>query len=234
MTQTPLWTILIPTIGRRQAQFRRLVIELLSQAEPRHGQVTILAYYNNGERPLAEIRQALVEAAAGTYVSFVDDDDWVPDYYVQQVRTAIHEYAAASPPGEAPPIARLPDYIGWRMQHYSDGHPSKPTFHSLAYGRWWDDDRGYYRDVSHLNPILRSKALLADFRGGNPPEDVSWADQMRGLLKTEAVIDPEFVMYHYYSSGDSTWRPGSVKKTGAERRTKIEHPLFAWHPDSAP
>lgn len=240
MTETPLWTILVPTIGRRQAQFRRLAIELLAQAEPRHGQVTVLAYYNNGERPLAEIRQALVEGASSTYVSFVDDDDWVPDYYVQQVRTAIHEYAADNPELQLPQFdvrtvsrGRLPDYVGWRMQHYSDGVPSKPTYHSLAYKRWWDDEHGYYRDVSHLNPILRSKALLADFRGGNPPEDVSWADQMRGLLQTEVVIDPEFVMYHYYSSGDSTWRPGSVKATGSERRAQIEHPLFAWHPDSS-
>lgn len=221
----PLWTILIPTIGRRQAQFKRLALELLAQAELHSGEVTVLAYYNNGERPLAQIRQALVEAAGSFYVSFVDDDDWVPEFYVEKVLGAAGDYGAQ--------FEAWPDYIGWRMQHYSDGHPSKPTYHSLAYGKWYDDSRGYYRDVSHLNPIRRELALQADFRGGNPPEDVSWADQMRGLLRTEVVIPPEHVMYHYYSSGDSTWRPGSVKATGSERRAKIEHPLFAWHPDSS-
>jgi len=236
----PLWTILIPTIGRRRAQLRKLLIELLAQAEPRVGQVRVLAYYNQGEQPLSHVRQALVEQATGTYVSFVDDDDWVPEYYVQQVRTAIHEYAAG--PGVDPdavgtqpgPIGRtsFPDQVGWRMQHYADGHPSKPTYHSLQYKGWHDDARGYYRDISHLNPIRRELALQVDFRDGNPPEDVSWAIAMRGRVRTEARIPDEHVMYHYYSSGDSTWRPGSVKHDGGVRPV-IEHPLFDWHPESS-
>jgi len=235
VTQQPLWTILVPTIGRRRDKFRRLVIELLAQAEPRVGQVRVLAYYNQGERPLSEIRQALVEAATGTYVSFVDDDDWVPDYYVQQVRTAIHEWAAAHavPPGVSVIGSKWPDQVGWRMQHYSDGHPSKPTYHSLQYGSWYEDDKGYYRDISHLNPVRRNLALRVDFRRGDPPEDVAWTVQMRGHVRTEARIPDEYVMYHYYSSGDSTWRPGSVKHDGGTR-PEISHPLFDWHPDSTP
>lgn len=229
---TPLWTILIPTIGRRQVQFQKLLIELLAQAEPRLGEVNVLAYYNNGERPLGQIRQALVEAAESWYVSFVDDDDWVPDYYVQQVRTAIHDYAAQL--DVALDRAQLPDQVGWRMQHYADGVPSKPTYHSLRHRSWWDDEKGYYRDHSHLNPVRRELALAhGDFRRGDPPEDVGWADQMRGHIKTEVYIPDEFIMYHYYSTGDSTWRPGSVQADPALRRPTIEHPLFRWHPDSS-
>ena len=244
MMIAPLWTILIPTIGRRADQFRALVLELLAQAEPRHGEVTVLAYYNNGEHSLGHIRQSLVEHARSIYVSFVDDDDRVPDYYVQQVRTAIHEYAAdhfepLSPDFEptVPGVTHqthLPDQVGWRMQHYSDGVPSKPTYHSIKYRDWWDDERGYYRDVSHLNPIRRELALAhGDFRRGDPPEDVAWSDQMRGHIKTEALVPDEYAMYHYHSSGDSTWRPGSVQPTGSERRVEIEHPLFVYHPDSS-
>ena len=228
---SPLWTILIPTIGRRADQFRALVLELLAPAEPRLGEVTILAYYNNGEKPLGHIRQALVEAATSHYVSFVDDDDRVPEHYVQQVRTAIHEYAS-----QHQQVDRLvlPDQVGWRMQHYSDGFPSKPTYHSLQYRGWWDDEHGYYRDVSHLNPVRRELALAhGDFRRGDPPEDVTWSVQMRGHIKTEARIPDEYVMYHYYSSGDSTWRPGSVTWRPEYRRPQIEHPLFAYHPESS-
>ena len=236
----PLWTILVPTIGRRRAQFRRLVIELLAQAEPRLGQVRVLAFYNQGEHPLAQVRQALVQAATGTYVSFVDDDDWVPDFYVQQVRTAIHDHASweikDAVVGDlrigSGTLHMLPDQVGWRMQHYSDGHPSKPTYHSLEYGGWYEDEKGYYRDISHLNPIRRELALQVDFRDGNPPEDVSWANAMRGRVLTEARVSYEYPMYHYYSSGDSTWRPGSVKHDGG-RRPLVEHPLFDWHPDSS-
>jgi hypothetical protein len=236
VTQTPLWTILVPTIGRRRDRFRRLLIELLAQAEPRVGQVRVLAYYNQGERPLSEIRQALVEAATGTYVSFVDDDDWVPEDYVGRVRAAIHEYAIAAGATWAADrlagSAHLPDQVGWRMQHYSDGVPSKPTYHSLQYGGWYEDDKGYYRDISHLNPVRTSLARRVDFRRGDPPEDVAWTVQMRQHVHTEARIPHEYVMYHYYSSGDSTWRPGSVKHDGG-RRPQIEHPLFDWHPESS-
>ena len=229
----PLWTILIPTIGRRRDKLRQLVRELLVQAEPRLGAVRVLAHYNQGERPLSEIRQALVEAATGLYVSFVDDDDRVPGYYVQQVRTAIHEYASWETTWPGPgTICVLPDQVGWRMQHYADGVPSKPTYHSLQYGGWSDDEQGYYRDISHLNPVRRALALRADFRRGDPPEDVSWAVQMREHVHTEARISDEYVMYHYYSSGDSTWRPGSIKHDGGVRPV-IEHPLFDWHPESS-
>jgi hypothetical protein len=230
-TWAPLWTILVPTIGRRRDRFRRLLIELLAQAEPRAGAVRVLAYYNQGEHPLSHIRQALVEAATGLYVSFVDDDDWVPDYYVRQVRTAIHEHAARFLDEMERPVG--PDQVGWRMQHYADGVPSKPTYHSLQYGGWYEDDKGYYRDISHLNPVRRELALKVDFRRGDPPEDVAWTVQMRQHVRTEALIPYEHVMYHYYSSGDSTWRPGSVKHDGG-RRPQIEHPLFDWHPESSP
>jgi hypothetical protein len=232
----PLWTILVPTIGRRREQFRKLAVELLTQAEPRLGAVRVLAFYNQGEQPLSHVRQALVQAATGTYVSFVDDDDRVPEFYVEQVRTAIHAYVAQRQ-HEQHGLAieypnGLPDQVGWRMQHYADGQPSKPTFHSLEYTGWYEDRNGYYRDVSHLNPVRRELALQVDFRRGDPPEDVSWVNQMRGLVKTEARIPYMYCMYHYYSSGDSTWRPGSVQHDGGARPV-IEHPLFDWHPGSS-
>lgn len=240
MTQShTFWEILIPTIGRRRRKFLRLWESLRAQVE-QYPTIAVLAYYNNGERPLGQIRQALVEASASDYISFVDDDDQVPTFYVEKVAQAVNEYAAHAglewgatghwPDGGT----HLPDQVGWRMQHYADGVPSKPTYHSIRYTHWWDDERGYYRDHSHLNPIRRKIAIgCADFRLGDPPEDVGWADQIRGNVKTEAYIPDEFVMYHYFSSGDSTWRPGSVSADPAYSRPVIEHPQFRWHPDSS-
>lgn len=236
---TAYWTILIPTIGRRQRKFLELWGSLRAQIEP-YPTISVLAYYNNGERTLGAIRQALVEAALSDYISFVDDDDQVPDYYVEKVVDAINAYAIAAgrewgSTGHWPKGGGLlPDQIGWRMQHYADRVPSKPTYHSIDYDHWWDDEKGYYRDHSHLNPIRRKIAIEhGDFRRGDPPEDVGWADQIRGNVKTEARIPDEFVMYHYFSSGDSTWRPGSVSADPAYSRPVIEHEQFRWHPDSS-
>lgn len=210
------WTILVATLGQRGDRLARLLAQLLPQVQQHDGDVTVLAFYNHGEHGLGAVRQALVEHATSDYVSFVDDDDELPTYHVAEV------------------LARLDgivDYVGWQMQTYVDDVPLKPTYHSLRYDHWWDDDHGYYRDVSHLNPIRRELALRADFRRGTPPEDVSWADQVRPHVRTESYVDK--VMYHYRSSsGDSTWRGEGVKRV-ATPRPFVGHPYFAWHPGSS-
>lgn len=211
----PRWEILIATLGRRASHLRALLDQLLPQTVAYDGQVRVTALWNNGEWLLAEIRQALVEHATGRYVSFVDDDDEVPPYFVDEVWRALKSE---------------PDQVGWQMQAYVDGVTLKPTYHSLRHGGWFEDDHGYYRDVSHLNPVRRDLALRCNFTRYEPPEDVSWVQQLREHVKTEAYVDR--VMYHYHaSSSDSTWRPGSVNPSEANYvKLVVDHPHFAWHP----
>lgn len=215
------WDILIATLGQRVDRFENLICSLMPQVRAYSGAVRVTALYNNGEHSLGEIRQALIETSDARYVSFIDDDDVIPSYFVSEVMSAIYH-----PTWLANPV----DYVGWQMQCYVDGSPLKPTFHSLRYDRWYDDANGYYRDVSHLNPTLRERTLHADFRLGEPPEDVSWVDQVRGQLKTETYVDK--VMYHYYSSSDdSTWR-GDVQP-GTYQRLNYFESYFSYHPWSS-
>jgi hypothetical protein len=209
---------LIATLGQRQDRFAELINTLMPQVDRHDGVVTVSALWNNGERPLGEVRQDLLEHATSTYVSFVDDDDEVPDYFVSEV------------------VERLDgdvDYVGWQLQCYLDGKAVKPTYHSIRYDHWFDDRRGYYRDVSHLNPIRRELALTVNYRHVGAPEDVHWANQLRGSVKTEAYVDK--VMYHYRSSaGDSTWRFGSVDQRRAiSPRHVVSSPYFSYHPNSS-
>lgn len=225
MTDKPVWSILVATLGQRRGRFKRLVDVLAPQLAPYAGKVELIAYWNVGEVPLSVIRQSLVDEARGIYISFIDDDDLVPYYFVDEVMGALADYSADH--------GVTPDYVGWRMQTYVDDEPLKPTFHSLRYDHWWDDDAGYYRDVSHLNPI-RKQAVLdvgADFRRTQPPEDVAWSDQLRGHLRTEAYVDR--VMYHYHASpSDSTWKPGAgLPKPGEVVMPPIElsSPYMRYH-----
>lgn len=215
---SPKWNILIATLGQRGDRFKRLIDILMPQVDKCNGDVIVTALWNNGEHSLSHIRQSLIEHADGEYVSFVDDDDVLPHYFVDEI------------------VKRLDgvDYVGWQMQTYIDGNPLKPTFHSLRYDHWWDDANGYYRDVSHLNPVRLQLARQADFRRTTPPEDVAWCDQMRGLVVTEHYIDR--VMYEYYSSSvDTTWRPGSVVTPTTELYTRliVNSPNFSYHPGSS-
>lgn len=181
-------SILIATLGERTNRFVALMIELLKQ---KTDEVEILAYWNNGERPLGEIRQALVDNAKGEYVCFVDDDDRLPEYYVKEILKA---------------IKKKPDYIGWQMQLYHDGQKMKPTYHSLQYKKWHEDDKGYYRDISHLNPIKRNIAKKVSFvveKG--TAEDAPWAQKVRKFVVTEEYIDKPMYFY-WHETHESRWR----------------------------
>lgn len=214
----PKWNILIATLGQRKDKFKRLIDILMPQVDKYDGEVIVTALWNNGEHSLSHVRQSLMESSRGEYTSFIDDDDILPHYFVDEVMERLDGV----------------DYIGWRMQAYSDGYPLKPTFHSLRYDHWWDDANGYYRDISHLNPVRRQLALQADFRRTTPPEDVAWCDQMRGLVLTEHYIDR--VMYEYYaSSTDSTWAPGAVTRPtrGFYSKLDVFSQNFSYHPRSS-
>lgn len=168
--------------ARRERLTGGILQRLLPQVEKYEGDIEVVICEDNFVHSLGEVRQSLVEQSEGTYINFVDDDDDVPDNYCDTVY----------------PLLDGVDYIGWRMQHYTNGVPSKPTFHSLEYDGWWDDEDGYYRDVSHLNPIKRELALKVSFAGPYG-EDARWAEEMNGIPGTSHYI-PE-IMYHYH------WNP---------------------------
>lgn len=215
-TRSPTWNILIATLGQRHDRLSQLLRELLPQVDAQHGRVTVTALFNHGERSLGEVRHSLLTSATADYVSFVDDDDSLPDYHVAEVLCALDDD---------------PDYVGWQMQCYVDGRRMKPTYHSLRYARWYEDDRGYYRDVSHLNPIRTSIAQRGDFRRGVPPEDVNWVDQVRPYVRTERYVDK--IMYYYHASSvDTTWRKNARIRRRRFPRPTFASPNFSFHPES--
>lgn len=211
-TSNPRWSILIATVGRREDRFTRLLELLLPQATD---DVEIIAYWNNFEKPLGEIRQSLVEEATGDYINFIDDDDKIPSYYCAEVLDA---------------LSYNPDYVGWQQQLYQEGMPQKPTFHSLEHSYWHEDEDGWYRNISHLNPIKRDIAKKVTFLvQDGVPEDYDWAQRVAPLVKSEKYIDK--IMYEYYPSAeDSIWR--GINENGSYRRPTVEDKHFKWHTES--
>lgn len=209
------WTILIATIGQRQKRFRRVVDQLIPQVNEYDGRVRITALYNHGERSLNEVRADLVESVDTDYLCFVDDDDEVPRYYVDEVMDRIGEV----------------DYVGWQMQCIMNGAPLKPTFHSLKYPKWFEDGRGFYRHVSHLNPIKTKVARKVSYRTQPQPEDVNWANNVRQYVETEAYIGRCMYTYHA-SSVDTTWRGGAARRV-SHPRPDVPCAHFSYHRNSS-
>ena len=224
---TPTWTILVPTLGQRRNLLQRMLAGLMPQVEAATGRVDVLAYWNNGEVSLADTKQALLNAAAGDYISFVDDDDTVADDYVPSILDALQ---------------CRPDYVGLKMQVYESGRPFVLSHHSLSHGGWMNEGAEYYRrDITCANPMRTDIARTARFdvvdRG--QAEDVPWVSQLRagGLLRSEVFIDR--VLYHYW------WVPSQSAWISPERKIRrhdsqgrpwrplvVDSPHFTWHPAS--
>lgn len=218
----PTWTILIPTLGQRRDSFERLLDHLLPQVDEAGGRVWVLAYWNNGESGLPTIRQRLVEAVETEYLSFVDDDDMVDDRYVADILGALQS---------------RPDYVGFNVQCYTDGEPQGIAYHSLEHRRWRQAmDGRLLRDISHINPMRSRFAKAANFRvaGVGQAEDRIWAQQLRGKLRSEVVIDR--VMYHYYFSRTATaWQRGHLRRIVRDgwEPARPQSPWFYYHPQCA-
>lgn len=210
----PTWTILVPTLGQREHLFMRLLGVLLPQLDAHEGRVRVLAWRNNGQPSISEIRDTLLETAESDYVSFIDDDDLVPEYYVAEVVNA---------------LATRPDHVGFRLEYSTDDQHREIVDHSLRWGGWGRTHDGQlFRDVTHIDPIRRDLAVRSRFavRRGRA-EDRVWVKRVRQHLATEVYIDK--IMYHYLWREDITaWRKPDLI-VPVYGRPEIDHPYFAWH-----
>lgn len=220
-TDRPTWTILVPTIPARATLFARLMDRLLPQLDEHEGRVTVLAWRNVGRPHLGALRDAMLLAAPGEYVSFIDDDDLVPDYYVSEVVRA---------------LAGRPDHVGFQLEFTTEAGGEQVgrevVDHSLRHGRWQRNAEGQLvRDFTHIDPVRRELALNGSFavaRKGRA-EDRQWVKQLRGWLRTEVYIDK--IMYHYlWSHEGSSWGLDKRVVDVPDLPPVPEHPFLFWHP----
>lgn len=87
----PLLSILTPTIPQRIDQLDQLSKKILRQIHTPTGACPVehLIFSDNRARSIGAKRQALLDAARGEYVAFVDDDDDVSDDYVASLLRGI-------------------------------------------------------------------------------------------------------------------------------------------------
>ena len=216
---TPTWTILIPTLGERGRSFTALIDRLMPQVDAFAGRVKVLAFWNNGQPGLPEIRQRLVEAVDTDYLSFIDDDDMVPEDFVSSIVAALES---------------RPDYVGFKVRYLADGHDRGEVDHSLRHGTWAEERNPYrlIRDISHINPMRSEVAKVVDFRvvERGQVEDRPWVAQIRdaGSLKTEVYLDR--VMYEYrWDRRGSRWKtPDRIRQAGPLARVPVGSPHFEY------
>jgi hypothetical protein len=173
--------LLVLTMPSRVEFLRRLFIALEPQMAGNQN-VSLRVRTCDPKYTLGENRDMLRRSSEATYIAQLDDDDLPSTEYISTIL----------------PLLDGVDYVGFNIQCYVDGEPlPKLTRHSLRYKGWYEDETGFYRDISHINPMRRDLALLEPMEGGHG-EDQRWADRMRArdVLRTEHYVDR--VLYHYY------------------------------------
>lgn len=218
----PLWNILIPTVPSRAEKLNRLLDALLWQCPDR---VRVTCWLNAGQPRLGVIRDRLVEHAAlagAEYISFIDDDDMVPDYYVAEVLIA---------------LGRDPDHVGFPIDYRKDGLTHWPCDHSLKWRRWQtlNEPRRLVRDFTHIDPIrtvIARRGRFGDARPGQM-EDRTWCQQVRPWLRGGQEVYIPKIMYIYdWRPAESVWDKKIPYTARAARRPDIAHPNLEWHPES--
>jgi hypothetical protein len=194
---TSLWEILICSINARTAELADILSNLEQQIEPYEGRVRVIVDRDDCERAVGEKRTRLVLASTAEYISFVDDDDDLSDRYVEAVIDALEE---------------RPDYVGFEVEYTVDGRRQKPVFHSLRHENWSEDERGYYRGVTHLNPIRREFAVLGLPFVPDNGDDAEWARrvQQTGLVRREVFVPEPLYRYRYSPTGSLTTHSASL------------------------
>ena len=239
MTQRPTWMILIPTVPARSASFQLLLHRLLPQLEYGAGWVQVCGWLNVGQPRLAEIRDALLEHAersGAEYVSFIDDDDMVPDYYVPEIMDAIAAHFGTHDV--------YPDHIGFQLEYWKDGEFRSIVEHSLKHQRWGHHSERVngerrltlWRHFTHVDPIRTELARKGRFAraGLHQPEDRNWVRQVTPYVRTEVYI-PRVMYQYFWTPSASTWDgPEKLAALGAGpiSRPAIESEHFHWHPSS--
>jgi glycosyltransferase involved in cell wall biosynthesis len=154
--------------------------------------IEILTEVDNGESTTGKKRNILLDRATGEYVAFIDDDDWVPRYYIRETIKAIHQ---------------KPDVIGFAGKITTDGGNELKWAISkdFPYVSIKDEsgmDAFYLRFNNHLSPIKRSIATQICFKDVVIGEDSDYAHRLKesGLIKTEVFINKEMYHYRYVSN----------------------------------
>jgi hypothetical protein len=182
----PILSILICTTLDRRELFKKLYLELFTQA--RNLNVEVIYEEDAKQISVGAKRQKLLLRAQGKHIVYFDSDDWPFPYYVSEILKALEDE---------------PDCVGFLIHMTTNGRKPQVCCHSLQYPTWKGDGKtkidgyDYVRNVTHFNPICRDLALQVGFKDIRFGEDRLYSDAVTQLCKTEVFINKKLFHYRY-------------------------------------
>lgn len=194
----PTLSILICTLEGRESQFNDLIKSLKDNTSwhetffesksyvfrRNDGLVEILSFFDDGKLSTGTKRNVLLQAALGMYISYIDDDDEIASYYIEEIlKGAESDCDCMGMLGYM--TTNGANKIGWELS--KDFQNDTVTRNGKPF---------YIRKTNHIAPVKRELALKTMFPDISNGEDKDYSDRLNPLLKTEYKI-PMPDMYHY-------------------------------------
>jgi len=182
-------SILTPALISRAINITSLCEEMERQigALP----VEHLILIDNKRRTVGEKRDALLRAAHGKYVAFVDDDDLVSQNYVSEILEATKQ---------EPSVVTFLQEVDWNghkgMVEFKLGNPNE-TFNFNGITR---------RPPWHICAWRRSIAIQSSFPASNYGEDLAFSKRLFGAPGLTEVHIPK-ILHTYVHSNATTEAP---------------------------
>lgn len=173
--------ILICTLPERADKLKRLTNILDPQIERYKDSVFRTVNDRSSALPTGTKRNNLIEGTTSDYFCFIDDDDIVTGFYLDEIMKA---------------IAQGPDVITFRGWITTNG--TNRVNWTIKLGEKYEERNGhYYRWPNHLAVFKRDLVRRFKFPDVWQQEDYAWSKKINDsrVLKTEVHI-PE-MLYHY-------------------------------------
>jgi hypothetical protein len=187
----PIISILICTIPKRKMMFE--ILESFIKAQVNQlgawNQVEILSDAGM-DKSIGTKRQELLLRSNGKYVTFCDDDDAVPVYYVYELLEAAKSNA---------------DCFAINGNMTTNGVEERNWWIAKdnPYGAFQRDGKTIYlRHPNHITPIRREIALRIGYKDLSFQEDHDFCVRLKasGLIQTEYVIERPMYTYLYLTA----------------------------------
>jgi len=180
-------SILIPTLNEPFSinRLSRLNNILDPQIERYKGQVEKRIHDAGREMLIGTKRNEMIKNSDSDYFCFIDCDDVVPSYYVDEIMKAIDQD---------------PDVVTFIGYMTTDG-TNRENF-TIKLGSDYVSRGGHhYRWPNHLSTMKRDKVQHIKFLDIKEREDYLWSKQIheKGLLKTEIHLSKELYWYDFIS-----------------------------------
>lgn len=176
-------SILICSLVSRELKLTMLLRELEKQSK--NLPVEILWHTDNKEITTGAKRNLLLQAAKGKYIIFIDDDDWIEPYYVDELLIAAESDADCfAIKGWITTNGQ--NKMEWRLSKDYENVTIKESGRPI-----------YLRTTNHITAVKREIALKGMFPDKSNAEDKEYSIRINPYLKTEYVIDKYLYFYRF-------------------------------------